>query len=207
MDEFRVDRKVEGISEIRDETDRTGLRIVIELKKEADAKGVLNYLYKNSDLQITYNFNMVAIHNRRPRLMGVKELLDAYISHQKEVVTNRASYDLRKAKERAHIVDGIIKAISILDEVITAIRASKDKRDAKDNIIRLYAFSEIQAEAIVSLQLYRLTNTDITALQAEADELKQKIEELSSILSSDSKLLSVIKKEIKSYKKDIQRYT
>ncbi|WP_420807132.1 DNA topoisomerase IV subunit A [Bacillus coahuilensis] len=201
MDEFRVDRKVEGISEIRDETDRTGLRIVIELKKEADAKGVLNYLYKNSDLQITYNFNMVAIHNRRPRLMGVKELLDAYISHQKEVVTNRASYDLRKAKERAHIVDGLIKAISILDEVITAIRASKDKRDAKDNIIRLYAFSEIQAEAIVSLQLYRLTNTDITALQAEADELKQKIEELSSILSSDSKLLSVIKKELKAIKK------
>ncbi|WP_420865924.1 DNA topoisomerase IV subunit A [Bacillus coahuilensis] len=200
-DEFRVDRKVEGISEIRDETDRTGLRIVIELKKEADAKGVLNYLYKNSDLQITYNFNMVAIHNRRPRLMGVKELLDAYISHQKEVVTNRASYDLRKAKERAHIVDGLIKAISILDEVITAIRASKDKRDAKDNIIRLYAFSEIQAEAIVSLQLYRLTNTDITALQAEADELKQKIEELSSILSSDSKLLSVIKKELKAIKK------
>ncbi|MBT2655983.1 DNA topoisomerase IV subunit A [Bacillus sp. ISL-18] len=201
MDEFRLDRKVEGMSEVRDETDRTGLRIVIELKKDAHAEGVLNYLYKNSDLQITYNFNMVAIYNKRPKLMGIRELLDAYIGHQKEVVTKRTQFDLNKAKERQHIVEGLIKALSILDEVIATIRASKDKRDAKDNLIAKFAFTEPQAEAIVSLQLYRLTNTDITALQNEAKELAEKVEELTSILASEKKLLSVIKKELKDVKK------
>ncbi|MEH7097770.1 DNA topoisomerase IV subunit A [Neobacillus vireti] len=201
MDEFRLDRKVEGMSEVRDETDRTGLRIVIELKKDAHAEGVLNFLYKNSDLQVTYNFNMVAIYNKRPKLMGIRELLDAYIGHQKEVVTKRTQFDLNKAKERQHIVEGLIKALSILDEVIATIRASKDKRDAKDNLIAKFAFTELQAEAIVSLQLYRLTNTDITALQNEAKELAEKVEELTSILASEKKLLSVIKKELKDVKK------
>lgn len=201
MDEFRIDRKVEGISEVRDETDRTGLRIVIELKKEADANGVLNYLYKNSDLQVTYNFNMVAINKKTPVLMGLAELLDSYIAHQKDVVTKRSRYDLQKARERQHIVEGLMKALSILDEVIAAIRASKDKRDAKDNLIKKFKFTEIQAEAIVSLQLYRLTNTDITALKAEAEELSKKVEELTAILSSEKKLLSVIKKELKDIKK------
>jgi topoisomerase IV subunit A len=201
IDEFRIDRKVEGISEVRDETDRTGLRIVIELKKDADAEGVLNYLYKNSDLQIPYNFNMVAIHKKRPKLMGLRELLDAYIEHQKEVVTRRSKYDLQKAKERQHIVEGLMKALSILDEVIAVIRASKDKRDAKDNLMAKFEFTEPQAEAIVSLQLYRLTNTDITALRKEADELAKKIEELTAILQSDKKLSSVIKKELKEVKK------
>ncbi|MCM3664144.1 DNA topoisomerase IV subunit A [Mesobacillus subterraneus] len=201
IDEFRLDRKVEGISEVRDETDRTGLRVVIELKKDADANGVLHYLYKNSDLQITYNFNMVAINKKRPVLMGLAELLDAYIDHQKDVVTKRSQYDLQKAKERQHIVEGLMKALSILDEVIATIRASKDKRDAKDNLIKNFAFSETQAEAIVSLQLYRLTNTDITALQAEAEELAKKVEELSAILGSEKKLLAVIKKELKDVKK------
>ncbi|WGG43623.1 DNA topoisomerase IV subunit A [Rossellomorea sp. DA94] len=201
MDEFRVDRKVEGIAEVRDETDRDGMRIVIELKKDADASGVLNYLYKNSDLQITYNFNMVAIHNRRPKLMGLRELLDAYIQHQKEVVTNRTRHDLTKAKDRQHIVEGLMKALSILDQVIATIRASKDKRDAKDNLIQKFQFTEAQSEAIVSLQLYRLTNTDITALQAEAEELAKTIEELTAILESESKLYSVIKKELKAIKK------
>ncbi|QQZ11246.1 DNA topoisomerase IV subunit A [Heyndrickxia vini] len=201
IDELRLDRKVEGISEVRDETDRTGLRIVIELKKDAHADGVLNYLFKNTDLQITYNFNMVAIANRRPKLMGLKELLDAYIGHQKEVVTNRTKYDLHKAKERQHIVEGLMKALSILDEVISTIRASKDKRNAKDNLIEQFQFTEAQSEAIVSLQLYRLTNTDITALQKESKELKQKIEELTSILDSERNLLNVIKKELKEIKK------
>ncbi|WP_406687039.1 DNA topoisomerase IV subunit A [Rossellomorea vietnamensis] len=201
MDEFRVDRKVEGIAEVRDETDRDGMRIVIELKKDADASGVLNYLYKNSDLQITYNFNMVAIHNRRPKLMGLRELLDAYIQHQKEVVTNRTRHDLNKAKDRQHIVEGLMKALSILDQVIATIRASKDKRDAKDNLIQKFQFTEAQSEAIVSLQLYRLTNTDITALQSEAEELAKTIEELTAILESESKLYSVIKKELKAIKK------
>ena len=201
MDELRFDKKVDGIAEVRDETDRTGLRIVIELKKEADANGILNFLYKNTDLQVPYNFNMVAIYNRRPTLMGLAHFLDAYIAHQKEVITNRSKYDLAKAKERQHVVEGLMKALSILDEVITTIRASKDKRDAKDNLISKFAFTEVQAEAIVSLQLYRLTNTDITALQAEADELLAKITELESILASESKLLTVIKKDLKRVKK------
>jgi topoisomerase IV subunit A len=201
IDEFRLDRKVEGISEVRDETDRTGLRVVIELKKEADANGVLNYLYKNSDLQITYNFNMVAINKKRPVLMGLAELLDAYIDHQKDVVTKRSQYELQKARDRQHIVEGLIKALSILDQVIASIRASKDKRDAKDNLIKKFDFTEVQAEAIVSLQLYRLTNTDITALQAEAEELAKKVEELTAILGSEKKLVSVIKKELKDVKK------
>jgi topoisomerase IV subunit A len=201
IDEFRLDRKVEGISEVRDETDRTGLRIVIELKKDADAEGVLHYLFKNSDLQVTYSFNMVAIHNRRPKLMGLLDLVDAYIDHQKEVVTRRSQFDLQKAKDRQHIVEGLMKALSILDQVIATIRASKDKRNAKDNLISKYQFSEAQAEAIVSLQLYRLTNTDITALQEEAAELAKKVEELTAILESERKLLSVIKKELKGVQK------
>jgi topoisomerase IV subunit A len=201
IDELRFDRKVEGISEVRDETDRTGLRIVIELKKDAGAEGILAFLFKNSDLQVTYSFNMVAIYNKRPKLMGLREMLDAYIGHQKEVVTRRTKFDLAKAKERQHIVEGLMKALSILDEVIATIRASKDKRDAKDNLIAKFAFTEPQAEAIVSLQLYRLTNTDITALRNEAEELAKKIEELTSILESEKKLHSVIKKELKEVKK------
>lgn len=201
IDEFRLDRKLEGIAEVRDETDRTGLRIVIELKREADAEGILKYLFKNSDLQVTYNFNMVAIQEQRPKLMGILDLLDSYIKHQKEVVTNRSRFDLEKALERQHIVEGLMKALSILDEVIATIRASKDKRDAKDNLILNFGFSEKQAEAIVSLQLYRLTNTDITALRKEAEELEQTIQKLSEILDSEKKLLSVIKKELKAIKK------
>jgi topoisomerase IV subunit A len=201
IDEFRLDRKVEGISEVRDETDRTGLRIVIELKKDADANGVLNYLYKNSDLQVPYNFNMVAIYNKRPTLMGISQFLDAYINHQKEVITNRSNYDLEKARERHHVVEGLMKALSILDQVIATIRASKDKRDAKNNLMEQYQFTEPQSEAIVSLQLYRLTNTDITALQQEAEELDKKIAELLSILNNESKLLTVIKNDLKKIKK------
>ncbi|MGM9922772.1 MAG: DNA topoisomerase IV subunit A [Bacillus sp. (in: firmicutes)] len=201
MDELRIDRKVEGIAEVRDETDRTGLRIVIELKKDADPQGVLHYLYKNTDLQVPYNFNMVAIYNKRPMLMGIKPMLDAYIEHRKEVVTNRSKYELQKARDREHIVQGLMKALSILDQVIATIRASIDKRDAKTNLINEFAFSEAQAEAIVSLQLYRLTNTDITALQAEQEDLEKKIAELLSILESEKKLMSVIKKELKAVKK------
>ncbi|MED3793584.1 DNA topoisomerase IV subunit A [Niallia alba] len=201
IDELRLDRKVEGIAEVRDETDRTGLRIVIELKKEVDANGILNFLFKNTDLQITYSFNMVAIYNKRPKLMGIIALLDAYIEHQKETIKRRTEFDLQKAKDRQHIVDGLIKALSILDEVIATIRASKDKRDAKNNLIAAFQFTEPQAEAIVSLQLYRLTNTDITALQAEAEDLANKIDEWTAILASEKKLLSVIKKELKDVKK------
>ena len=196
MDELRLDKKVDGIAEIRDETDRTGLRIVIELRKDGNAEGILNFFFKNTDLQVSYNYNMVAIHNKTPKLMGLKAILHSYIQHQKEVVTRRTAHDLRKAEERSHIVEGLIKAISILDEVIETIRASKDKRNAKDNIIEKFQFTEPQAEAIVTLQLYRLTNTDITTLQSEAEELAKKITHLRSILDSEKKLFNVIKKEL-----------
>lgn len=201
MDELRLDKKVEGIAEVRDETDRTGLRIVVELKKNADSEGVLNFLYKATDLQINYNFNMVAIQDKTPKLLSLQSILDSYISHQREVVTRQSQYDLRKAKERAHIVEGLMKAISILDDVISTIRASKDKQDAKKQIMNAFDFTEAQAEAIVNLQLYRLTNTDITSLEKESGELKQKIEELETILNNENKLLNVIKKDLRSIKK------
>lgn len=201
IDELRIDRKVEGIAEVRDETDRTGLRVVIELKKDVNSEGVLNYLYKNTDLQVTYHFNMVAIQDKTPKLLSLPQMLDAYINHQKEVVTRQTTFDLKQAKNRAHIVEGLIKAISILDELIATIRASKDKQDAKKNIIQKYAFTEAQAEAIVMLQLYRLTNTDITSLEKEADELEKLIKELESVLASEKKLLQTIKNELRQLKK------
>ncbi|SDL70522.1 DNA topoisomerase IV subunit A [Sediminibacillus halophilus] len=201
MDELRIDKKVEGIAEVRDETDRTGLRIVVELKKDADSEGILHYLYKNTDLQISYHFNMVAIKDKTPKQLNLQMMLDAYIDHQKDVVTRQAQFDLRKANERSHIVEGLIKAISILDELIATIRASKDKQDAKARIKQAYDFSEAQAEAIVNLQLYRLTNTDITSLEKEADELRARIKELEEILGNEKKLLKVIKDDLKSLKK------
>lgn len=201
MDDLRIDKKIEGISEVRDETDRSGLRIVIELKKDANADGVLNYLFKNTDLQISYNFNMVAIFNKRPQLMGVISMIDAYIAHQKEIITKRSEYDIRRAKSRQHIIDGLMKALSILDEVIQMIRGSKDKRDAKLNLQTTYDFSEKQAEAIVSLQLYRLTNTDITQLQQEADELAKQISELEAILGDENNLIACLKEELNEIKK------
>ncbi len=201
IDDHRFDRKLDGISEVRDESDRTGLRIVIELKKEVQAAGILNYLYKNTDLQISYNFNMVAIHHRRPTMMTLPTMLDAYIEHQKEVVTKRSEFDLQKASDRMHIVEGLIKALSILDKVIKTIRASKDKRDAKNNLISKFEFSEAQAEAIVSLQLYRLTNTDITELEKEEESLRKLIAELTGILTSTTKLKNLIKKELQAIRK------
>ncbi|MYL45348.1 DNA topoisomerase IV subunit A [Virgibacillus halodenitrificans] len=201
IDELRIDRKVEGIAEVRDETDRTGLRIVIELKKDANSAGILNYLFKNTDLQVTYHFNMVAIQDKTPKLLSLPNILDAYILHQKEVVTRQINFDLRKAKDRAHIVEGLIKAISILDELIATIRSSKDKQDAKKQIIAKYDFTEAQAEAIVMLQLYRLTNTDITSLEKEADELRKKIAEYESMLQSENKLFQSIKKDLRQLKK------
>lgn len=201
MDELRIDRKLEGISEVRDESDRTGLRIVVELKKDIDGEAILQYLFKNTDLQVSYSFNMIAIDERRPKLMSLGMLLDAYIAHRKEVVTKRSEYDLLRAKDRLHIVEGLMKALSILDEVIRTIRASKDKRDAKNNLIESYGFTEPQAEAIVSLQLYRLTNTDITELKKEEGELKALVQELTEILGSEKKLMRVIKSELKDIRK------
>lgn len=201
MDEMRLDKRLEGIAEVRDESDRSGLRIVVELKKDVSGEPILKYLLKNTDLQVTYNFNMIAIYNRRPTMMSLPLLLDAYIAHQKEVVTRRSKFDLKKAKDRLHIVEGLMKALSILDEVIATIRASKDKKDAKSNLQQRFTFTEVQAEAIVSLQLYRLTNTDITELREEQAELEKKIIELQSILDSDAKLIKVLQKELEEVKK------
>ncbi|SEN48222.1 DNA topoisomerase IV subunit A [Amphibacillus marinus] len=201
IDELKLDRKVEGIAEVRDETDRTGMRIVIELRKDADSTGILNFLYKHTDLQVTYHFNMVAIKDKTPRQLNLLQLLDAYIGHQKEVVLRQSKYDLRKAQDRAHIVEGLIKAISVLDELIATIRASKDKADAKKRIQAQFGFSDTQAEAIVNLQLYRLTNTDITALEKEASVLQQQINQLTEIIHNHNKLTEVIKKDLRQIKK------
>lgn len=197
IDELRILKKVEGISEVRDESDREGLRVVIELKKNANAQGILNYLFKNTDLQVSYNFNMVAINNKRPEHVGLKTILEAYLEHQREVTTRRTKFDLKKAKAREHIVKGLIKALSILDDVIKTIRASKNKSDAKKNLVSEFSFTEAQAEAIVSLQLYRLTNTDVTALQKEAEELQKAIANFENILANPKELDKVISQGIK----------
>ena len=196
IDELRLLKRVEGISEVRDESDREGLRIVVELKKNAQAQGILNYLFKNTDLQVTYNFNMVAINNKRPEHVGLKTILTAYLDHQRQVTTKRTQFDLQKAQDRQHIVAGLIKALSILDQVIKTIRGSENKKDAKNNLVAQYDFTEKQAEAIVSLQLYRLTNTDVTALQREADELAKQIARYEKVLGSPKELDRVIKREL-----------
>ncbi|HDE5194422.1 DNA topoisomerase IV subunit A [Staphylococcus aureus] len=201
IDELRADKKVDGIVEVRDETDRTGLRIAIELKKDVNSESIKNYLYKNSDLQISYNFNMVAISDGRPKLMGIRQIIDSYLNHQIEVVANRTKFELDNAEKRMHIVEGLIKALSILDKVIELIRSSKNKRDAKENLIEVYEFTEEQAEAIVILQLYRLTNTDIVALEGEHKELEALIKQLRHILDNHDALLNVIKEELNEIKK------
>lgn len=196
IDDIRIDKKIDGIVEVRDES-AADVRIVIELKKNANVDLVINYLLKNTDMQISYNFNVVSIVNRRPKLLGLKEALDAFIAHQKEVVKRRTEFDLRHAKARFHIVEGLIKCISILDEVIKVIRASKNKSDAKDNLVKKFEFTEAQAEAIVTLQLYRLTNTDVVALENEKAQLEKIINGLTAILGSEEVLKSVMKKDLR----------
>lgn len=196
IENIRLEKKVEGIAEVRDESGRDGLRIVIELKKDADAQGILAYLLKKTDLQVTYNFNMVAIVNKTPKQLGLHSMLSAYIEHQKEVVTYRSKYDLEKAQDRAHVIEGLVKALNIVDEVIATIRASKNRQDAQKNLIDRFAFTERQADAILTLQLYRLTNLEITTLEKELKELQKTIAHLQSILSNNKKLLSVIKEEL-----------
>ena len=201
INELKIDKKVPGIAEVRDETDRNELRIVVELKKDANADTVLKYLLKATELQTSYNINMVAIYNKRPVLMSLPMLIDAYISHQKNVVTNRTNFDLKRAKKRQHIVAGLIKMVSVIDEVVEIIRKSVDKADSKKNLITRFGFSEEQVEAIVTLQLYRLSNTDITALEKEDAELTQLISELMAILGSEKLLIYQIEKELSAVKK------
>ena len=202
IDAIRIDKKIDGMAEVRDESDREGLRIVIDLKPTANKDLVLNYLLKNTDLQISYNYNMVAIVNRVPKTLGILEILDAYILHQKEVITKRTTFDLRVKERRLHIVDGLIKCISILDEVIKVIRKSKNKSDAEANLVKEFAFSEEQAKAIVVLQLYRLTNTDVVQLEEEKASLQKIIEGLKIILNDESALKYVMKKELKMVSKE-----
>lgn len=202
IDEIRLNKDVAGITEVRDESDRDGLSIVIELSKDANAEGILAYLFKKTDLQVTYNFNMVAIHNQRPERVGLKTALAAFLEHKVDIITKRTEFDLQKAQERQHIVAGLIKALSILDQVIATIRGSKDRKDAKNNLVDAYDFTEAQAEAIVMLQLYRLTNTDVTQLRAEFEELNDKIALYNDILSDPKVLRKVLRSELQSIKKE-----
>lgn len=196
IDDIRIDKKIDGIVEVRDES-AADIRIVIDLKKTANKDLIVNYLLKNTDMQISYNFNMVSIVNRRPKLLGLAASLDAFIAHQRDVVKRRTEFDLAHAKARYHIVEGLIKCISILDEVIKVIRASKNKQDAKDNLVKEFEFTPEQAEAIVVLQLYRLTNTDVVALENEKAALEKIISGLTSILGSEAVLKSVMKKDLR----------
>lgn len=201
IDDVRVNNKVAGIAEVRDESDRDGLRIAIELKKDANTELVLNYLFKYTGLQINYNFNMVAIDNFTPRQVGIVPILSSYIAHRREVILARSRFDKEKAEKRLHIVEGLIRVISILDEVIALIRASENKADAKENLKVSYDFTEEQAEAIVTLQLYRLTNTDVVVLQEEEAELREKIAMLAAIIGDERTMYNLMKKELREVKK------
>ena len=189
-------KNVDGIIDIRDESDKDGLSIVVDIKKDANPEYIRNFFFKTTELQVNYNYNMVVICNKRPMQLGIIPIIDAYIDHQKEVVTNRSNFELKSAKKRLHIVEGLIFMTSILDAVIQTIRNSLNKKDAKENLISLYSFTEEQAEAIVMLQLYRLTNTDIVALMEEKKNLSELIKELENVLSDEAALLSLIKKEL-----------
>ncbi|HEP4910502.1 TPA: DNA topoisomerase IV subunit A [Streptococcus pyogenes] len=201
IDDVRVNNKVPGIVEVRDESDRTGLRIAIELKKDADSQTILNYLLKYTDLQVNYNFNMVAIDHFTPRQVGLQKILSSYISHRKDIIIERSKFDKAKAEKRLHIVEGLIRVLSILDEIIALIRSSDNKTDAKENLKVSYDFSEEQAEAIVTLQLYRLTNTDIVTLQNEENDLRDLITTLSAIIGDEATMYNVMKRELREVKK------
>ena len=201
IDDVRVNAKVAGIAEVRDESDRDGLRIAIELKKDADAELILNYLLKYTDLQVNYNFNMVAIDHATPQQVGIIPILSSYIQHKREIIRSRSIFDREKAEKRLHIVEGLIRVLSILDEVIALIRASDNKADARENLMASYDFSEAQAEAIVTLQLYRLTNTDVVTLQSEEAELKARILTLSAIINDEKTMFNVMKRELREVKK------
>ena len=200
MDEIRISKEIDGILDVRDESDRNGLRIVIDVRKDANIDLILNYFYKNTDLQIYYNYNNVAIIDQRPVQVGLLGLLDAFIEFRKDVVLRRSRYELKRMEDRCHIIEGLMKAVSILDEIIAEIRASKDKSDAKTRISQLFGFDEIQAEAIVSLRLYRLSNTDIMDLREEFAHLVNQIEETKAIIENEKILKSVISKELRTVK-------
>ncbi len=197
IDEIRLKKKVDGIKEVRDESSSEGLRVVVEVKNSFDPEAILAFIHKKTDLTKSFNYNMVAINNKRPETMNLLKIIDAYIYHQKEVITNRSNYDLRKAKKRLHIVEGIIYMVDILDEVIDLIRASKSKKDAKEKLTQTFVFTEEQAEAILTLQLHRLSQTDLSELKSEKASLEALIDHLNEILSNENELEKVIKKELR----------
>ncbi|MCF7926049.1 MAG: DNA topoisomerase IV subunit A [Candidatus Izimaplasma sp.] len=203
IDDIRLKKKIDGIDYVRDESDRTGLRIVVKVSKDFDPVAILKFLHRKTNLTKTYNYNMVAIDNKRPKLMSLFEILDAYILHQKEVITNRSNFKLRKAKKRLHIVDGIIRLMEVIDQVIALIRISKNKKQAKSKIKQEFDFSEEQAEAIVTLQLYRLSSTDIKALESEKSALNKEIDQLNKILNTELELEKVIIKELRKFQKQL----
>ncbi len=202
INDIRIEKKIDGIVDARDETARGDLRIAIDLKKDANSELILNYLLKNTEMQVSYSFNMIAIVNRRPKLVGILEILDAYIAHQIEVITRRSRFDLEHAKMRMHIVDGYLKAMSILDEVIACIRKSKNRQDAIENLVSEFEFSKEQATAIVDMKLYRLTNTDVVMLEEEKATLEKIISFLESVLNDKKVLLRQMKKELLEVKKE-----
>ncbi len=203
IEEIRELSKVSGISEVRDESDKNGIRIAIDLKKEADANLVVNYLLKNTDLQVYYNYNMVAIVERKPKLVGLKEMLEAYYAHQVEVIKRKCNYELDKILKRLHIIEGLVIALDKIDLLIKIIRASENKKAAIVNICNEFGLTTEQSEAIVNLQLYRLTNTDINDLLLEKDKLNERVQYLRNILSNqevlDDELIQMFKTIAKEY--------
>lgn len=196
IDEIRLNKKIDGLLDVRDESDRTGLRVVIDVKKDIDTEQILNYLYKNTDLQVSYNYNMIAIVDKAPVQMSLADSLDAFIKHREDVVLKRSKFDYEQKSKRAHIVDGLIRAVSIMDEIIHLIRQSKNKADAKKNLIERFDFSEQQAEAIVTMRLYRLTNTDVKELKQEQSLLKKEMKRLHAILTEVNTLHQVLIEEL-----------
>ncbi|MEG2244270.1 MAG: DNA topoisomerase IV subunit A [Erysipelotrichaceae bacterium] len=202
IDDIRLNKLIDGIIDVRDESDRNGLRVAIDIKKDCDANLILNYLYKNTDLQVSYNYNVIAFLNKRPVQMSLSAMLDAFIAHRQEVIEKRSHYLLDKKEMRCHILEGLIKAISVLDEIIALIRASKDKADSKHRIIDAFNFSDEQAEAIVTMRLYRLSSTDITQLREEHTQLIADIENLNDILDNPKMLNKVMIDELKEVKNE-----
>ncbi len=197
IDDIRLGKDAQGILDVRDESDRNGLKIVVDIKKDQDTNLILNYLLKKTSLQVSYNYNMVAIVNKRPMQLGLMAMIDAYITHRQEVVLARSHYQLSKIMERCHILDGLIKAVSIMDDIIAIIRSSKDKGDAKEHLKQRFDFTEIQTEAIVTLRLYRLTSTDIFQLKEEYAQLVKQEAILRAIINEKDVLNQLIVKELK----------
>ena len=201
IDEIIQSKKIDGIIDVRDESDREGLRIVVEVKKDADIEIIRDFLLNRTQLRVRYSANIVAIDGGRPKTLNLLDYVDAYIAHQVDVITRRSKFDLEKYEKRLHLVDGLIQAISVVDEVVKIIRGSKDKADAKLNLRNAYDFSEPQAEAIVNLQLYKLTNTDINVLKDEAKQLNEDIKQLNDVLTDEKLLKKIIIDDLSEIKK------